>query len=368
MARVLDESPRFSLICVADPLLPTTPWRTFRTLRAALAARGDAIDAVVVTTPATTHADVAGDALRAGCHVLVEKPLATSSEDAEVLCKLADHNGRVLHVDHTYVHSPRFLAVRNAVQMLGGVTLVESIREHMGGPADVSTALDLLPHDLSIMAGLVPGWEPRYVKATGDATTVHAEFCGASADLKVHLSRVAPDKIRAVAVQGYIAEGRVPWSVLWNDQAALAVRSTIGRSGEVDLIPCGAGEPLAGLVDDFADAIENRESRFPVRATGASGVRVLRWIEACGAAEDLEDGRFTENAAGRILSLANIHAVAGTSSDVAWADADAQFVAGDYEASARWGLKSLAHSVGIFHGAYEVAANLAPQCDPFAAR
>lgn len=73
----------------------------------------------------------------------------------------------------------------------------------------------------------------------------------------------------------------------------------------------------------------------------------------------------TEAQANRVLSLANVHALAGSSSDVCWVDADAQFAAGNFEASARWSLKSLAHSVGIFAGPYRVAAGIAPECDPF---
>lgn len=75
----------------------------------------------------------------------------------------------------------------------------------------------------------------------------------------------------------------------------------------------------------------------------------------------------TQYAANRVLSLANVYAVDGESSGVAFDDADRLYVAGKFEASARRALTSLAHSVGIFHGAYEVAAGIVPDLDPFKA-
>src|SRR6266540_6701981 len=65
--------------------------------------RDPAVEAVVIATPVSTHFELARQALEAGRHVLVEKPMATSCEEAERLIELAERRGRTLMVDHTFV-------------------------------------------------------------------------------------------------------------------------------------------------------------------------------------------------------------------------------------------------------------------------
>src|SRR4051812_47248179 len=64
------------------------------------------IDAVIVVTPAGTHAEICSKALKAGKHVAVTKPLATSVDDARRLADAADAAGRTLLVDHTFLYAP----------------------------------------------------------------------------------------------------------------------------------------------------------------------------------------------------------------------------------------------------------------------
>lgn len=278
LARVAFDSDRFTLMGVIDDRSPienvTVP--QYRSLAAAVGALD--LEAVMIATPATTHAEIALEALEAGLHVLVEKPLATSSADGERLCKAAAVAERVLMVDHTFLASPRFVAVSQAARLLGPVSRVWSIREHMGGPRDVSAWWDLLPHDLSIMRALVPGWVPHTVGCAGSGEAGLVWFESDTARLEVGLSRVSEDKVRSVAV--HCPRG----SILWNDLAALPVMANVGDEAEVDLLPCGTAEPLAWLVDDFADAIEGRETSLPVRPSGVSAVWGLRLIEACDVA------------------------------------------------------------------------------------
>src|SRR6185437_4395685 len=68
--------------------------------------RNPHIDAVLVATPVSTHARMAEEALRAGKHVYVEKPLSTSSKDAAALRRLAARSGKILMVGHTFLYSP----------------------------------------------------------------------------------------------------------------------------------------------------------------------------------------------------------------------------------------------------------------------
>jgi predicted dehydrogenase len=75
-----------------------------------------AIDAIVLATPVSTHHALAQRALRAGKHVFVEKPLAGSAEEAAALVALAEANGRVLMVGHTFLYSPAVNAVRDLIR------------------------------------------------------------------------------------------------------------------------------------------------------------------------------------------------------------------------------------------------------------
>src|SRR6266851_4466691 len=85
------------------------------------------VDAVVIVTPVSTHARLAREALLAGKHVLVEKPLAATSKDAEDLMHLADEQGLVLMVGHTFLYNP---AVRALLELVQGGDLGEILYVH----------------------------------------------------------------------------------------------------------------------------------------------------------------------------------------------------------------------------------------------
>ena len=80
----------------------------------AVIARSD-VDAVAIATPVDTHGKYGALALKAGKHVLVEKPLASSVQDATAVCQLAEKLGLTLMVDHTFVYSP---AVRKMKEII----------------------------------------------------------------------------------------------------------------------------------------------------------------------------------------------------------------------------------------------------------
>lgn len=110
------------------------------------------IDAVIVATPTVTHAKVASDALTAGKHVLVEKPLATSLKDAVKLEKLAKARKKVLMVGHTYLFNPAvsYLKKEIAKGTLGNILFFIAQRTNLGPiRSDVNAMWDLAPHDIS---------------------------------------------------------------------------------------------------------------------------------------------------------------------------------------------------------------------------
>lgn len=127
------------------------------------------IDAIAISTPVSTHFDLAMQALRAGKHVLVEKPLASSSAQVLALMEEAERRRLVLMVDHTFVYTG---AVRKIAELIrggrmGDLLYYDSVRINLGlFQHDVDVIWDLAVHDFSIMQHLVPEW-PRAVAATG---------------------------------------------------------------------------------------------------------------------------------------------------------------------------------------------------------
>ena len=116
------------------------------------------IEAVVLATPAVRHAEFAMAALAAGRHVFVEKPLATSVEDCELLVKLAAQHNRTLMVGHTFLYSAPVRRLRRYIDdgELGAVKYIYSQRLSLGRiRRDCNALWNFGPHDISIMMYLL---------------------------------------------------------------------------------------------------------------------------------------------------------------------------------------------------------------------
>jgi predicted dehydrogenase len=127
------------------------------------------VDLVAISTPVSTHFDLAMRALRAGKHVLVEKPLTRNSEDGLRLIEEADRRRLQLFVDHTFVFTGSVRKLRELVQAgeLGQLYYYDSTRVNLGlFQHDVDVLWDLAVHDLAIMNYVLPMW-PVAVSTTG---------------------------------------------------------------------------------------------------------------------------------------------------------------------------------------------------------
>ena len=111
------------------------------------------VDAVSIATPPSTHFTLAKQALEAGKHVLVEKPLATNPTDAEALADLARRKGLVLMPGHTFLYSPAVNKVKELIDTgeLGEIYFITSSRMNLGIYQLDGVVNDLAPHDLSIL-------------------------------------------------------------------------------------------------------------------------------------------------------------------------------------------------------------------------
>src|SRR5688572_25116266 len=128
-----------------------------------------AVDAVVIATPVQYHFELAMSALRAGKHVLVEKPMTSTSEQASRLIDEAASRRLVLMVDHTFVYTGAVRKMRELAESgdLGDIYYYDSVRINLGlFQHDVNVLWDLAVHDLSIM-DFVLRQHPIAVSATG---------------------------------------------------------------------------------------------------------------------------------------------------------------------------------------------------------
>ena len=171
-----------------------------------------AVDAVVIATPVEHHFDLALAALRAGKHVLVEKPIASTSDQASRLIDEAAARNLVLMVDHTFVYTGAVRKMRDltAAGELGDIYYYDSVRINLGlFQHDVNVLWDLAVHDLSIMDYVLQK-QPSAVSATGLAhlkdkpenIAYMTMFFDGSLIGHVHVNWLAPVKVRRTLLGG----------------------------------------------------------------------------------------------------------------------------------------------------------------------
>ncbi len=132
---------------------------------------GPPLDAVVIATPVRTHYPLAKAALLAGKHVLVEKPMASSSEECEELIALAAARGLTLMVGHTYLYAEPVRKIAEIIRSggIGELKYINCQRLNLGlFQRDINVAWDLAPHDISIILHVM-GECPQLVNCQGNA-------------------------------------------------------------------------------------------------------------------------------------------------------------------------------------------------------
>ncbi|MDQ0730232.1 Gfo/Idh/MocA family protein [Arthrobacter sp. B1I2] len=263
------------------------------------------VDAVAIATPARTHHGTVMTALRAGKHVLVEKPLADSREHGLEMVSEAQANGLVLMADHTYCYTPAVLKMQELVQSgsLGEILFVDSTRINLGlVQPDVDVFWDLAPHDLAILDFVLPGGlNPAEVSAfgadplgTGRDCVGHLNFrLPNDATAHVHVNWLSPTKIRQMVIGGSLR------TLVWDDLNPQQRLSVYDRGVSLDGQPKSTGEKASTAVsyrlgDTWSPALPEREALGEVvqelaacirsgqeaRTGGASGLRVLSVLEA----------------------------------------------------------------------------------------
>jgi predicted dehydrogenase len=171
------------------------------------------IEAVVIATPASSHYEFAHQTLEAGKHTFVEKPLATSTHEAEQLVKLAAERNKTLMVGHTFLYNAAVRYTREllAREQLGKLYYIYSQRLNLGQVrSDVNAWWNLAPHDVSIMLYLMNNELPVSVTAEGVSyiqpdieDVVFATLKWANGVIgHIHVSWLDPGKIRKMTLVG----------------------------------------------------------------------------------------------------------------------------------------------------------------------
>jgi predicted dehydrogenase len=173
----------------------------------------DQLDALIIATPPTTHAALALQALASGKSVLVEKPLATNTQDACRMIQEAEARSLILMTGHTFEYNAAVWKLRELVQdsELGRVYYLDSARLNLGlYQPDVNVIWDLGPHDVSIF-NYVLGAAPVSVQAWAsrhghhfleDVAYLRLLYADPDVTANIHVSWLDPAKVRRTTVVG----------------------------------------------------------------------------------------------------------------------------------------------------------------------
>ncbi|MGI5215897.1 Gfo/Idh/MocA family protein [Plantactinospora sp. CA-290183] len=262
----------------------------------------DGVGAVLIATPAPSHAPLVRRALAAGRHVFVEKPLAMSVVDAVELAETAERHGLVLMVGHTFEYVPAVVRMREYIRSgeLGEVLHLHSQRLNLGRiQSDLHTFWSIGPHDVSI-ANYLLGGQPRWVAAHGgrylhdgveDVMFVTVGYPG-DVVAHMHVSWLDPAKTRRTTVVGtrrmlvYDDMNREAPLTLFDKGAepvepdGQGVRRYRLRDGAAHVPVLSTAEPLSVELGHFLDCV--RTGARP-RTDGWNGVRVVAVLEAADA-------------------------------------------------------------------------------------
>ncbi len=171
----------------------------------------DSVEALAIATPVSTHFQLAKEAMENGKHVLLEKPLAATTAEAEYLVNLAAKKGVVLMVDHTFIYTAAVRKMRQLIDNgeIGRVSYFDSVRVNLGlFQHDVNVVWDLATHDISIMHYLVHD-RPVSVAAFGSAHyNGHEDIAYVVVNFNdglmahFHVNWLAPVKVRQILIGG----------------------------------------------------------------------------------------------------------------------------------------------------------------------
>jgi len=305
LARNFNETPGFELKAISDISQPRLDLARSRYSSARLSSNyldllnDPDIEAISLSTPTHTHFDIGMAALKAGKHLLIEKPLASSVEQARQLTEEAERQKRVLLVDHTFIYTDAVRILREIVEQgaLGQVLYYDAVRVNLGLiQQDINVLWDLAIHDLAIMDYVLAA-QPRAVSATGlaypgkhESISYITVFFDHALIAHVHANWLAPVKVRRTLLGGTnkmaVYDDVEPSEKIKIYDKGISVSSSVEdvykmliqyRTGDMHAPHVDTSEALRTEVEHFYRCIRNGEKPL---TDGAAGIRTIQLLEA----------------------------------------------------------------------------------------
>lgn len=280
---------------------------TMETVEQALA--DPEVDGVIIATPARTHFELAGRALRAGKHIFVEKPLATTVTEVDELARCAKERDLVVMAGHTFIYNSAVRYVKELIDRgeLGDIRYIYSQRLNLGRiRSDIDALWNFAPHDVSIIQYWLGNPMPVGVSRHGmaymqheidDVVFLNLEYPG-KIIANIHVSWLDPHKVRRMTVVGSrkmvvyddVAENKIAIHDKGIDRKAILGENMDFdrspslpfnyRSGDILFPQINFAEPLRTEAEHFRDCVLNR--RTPL--TGIEHARsVVAILEQAGS-------------------------------------------------------------------------------------
>lgn len=263
--------------------------------------RDPSVDAIVIATPVSSHYRLAMDAIEAGKHVLLEKPMASTVAECSEIIIAAERKNLVLQIDHTYVYTGAIRKMKEIVDSndLGKILYFDSVRINLGlFQHDVNVIWDLAPHDLSIMDYIlsdrclaVSGTGVSNFEGNHENIAYATMFLESGAIAHIHVNWISPVKVRRIIIGGdkkmLIFDELEP-----SDKLKVYDKGVDIKNGDSDelrktLVQYRTGDMWAPKIDQtealsyecrhFVDCI--KEGKKPI-TDGEMGLRVVRLLEA----------------------------------------------------------------------------------------
>jgi predicted dehydrogenase len=268
------------------------------------------LDAIVIATPVKHHFPLAKAALLAGKHTFIEKPMAASSAQCEELIDIAQRNGLVLMIDHTFLYSASVRKIVDIIEAgdLGDIRYINSRRLNLGlFQKDINVAWDLAPHDISIILHIL-GEFPLSINCQGNAhvTPKIEDVTNMSLSFRnkrfatIQSSWLEPRKVREMTIVG--TRRMIVYDDLQTHEKIRVYDVRVERPPHYDsfaefhysyhygdsYIPhIQQEEPLKVACQHFIDCIA--AGRQPL-SNGQAGLEMVRILEAASASLQMNGG------------------------------------------------------------------------------
>ena len=296
-ARVLNEVSQLVGVCDANETTAKNVAKRFsvahyKTVKEMLAKD---VDAVVVATPTVTHHEIALELIKAGKHVLVEKPMANKVADARAIDEAADAQGVVCAIGHIERHNPAVKIAKMAASkgQFGKIISIigKRVSSYPGRVSDVGVVIDLAIHDIDVIR-YITGSEVGSVFAAGgiQAAGKHEDFADIMLMLKsgatghVEVNWLTPMKIRKLTLtcsQRFVEVDYMNQTIDISSSTVMDLDTTnlfeIPQEYDHRHLTLKKQEPLRNELIDFLEAIEKK--RKPL-VTGEDGIEAVRIAQA----------------------------------------------------------------------------------------